>query len=83
MKKRAIEKKLVNKQKVITSSVGYPGAKDGRDGSITIRRVPGRGLFLFAKVNGSWYHSRLKRFMPRCYIQFRFFSRNRKNSCRK
>ena len=64
MKNKDLKKIILNKQKNISHSYGWPSAREGRDGDITIRTVPTRGMFLLVKVNGKWFSTRLNRFKP-------------------
>ena len=41
------KKLLRHKQKSISEGLGSPGHKEGKDGDLTVRRIPGKGLFLF------------------------------------
>ena len=54
--KKKLNKLLYGKQKSITHAVGYPTLNEGNDGDITIRTVPGRGVFLFVKINNKCHH---------------------------
>ena len=62
--KKDLSKIIRGKQKSITHEKGFPGFNEGRDGDITIRTVPGRGIFLFTKINNTWYQTRLSRTRP-------------------
>tara|TARA_R100000664_G_C2752428_1_gene139726 strand:- start:17 stop:1480 length:1464 start_codon:yes stop_codon:yes gene_type:complete len=43
------------KQKVVTIGQGFPGKMEGHEGDIVIRRIPQKGLHLFAKYGQRWY----------------------------
>ena len=51
---------LINKQNRIHKvKKGYPSQKEGRDGDMVIRRISGKGLFLFYKFGNTWYGTRM------------------------
>ena len=57
---------LINKQNRIPKvKKGYPSQKEGRDGDITIRWIPGRGLYLMYKWGSKWYSTRLSLIKPK------------------
>ena len=64
MKNKDLTNLILTKQKSISYSHGYPKMREGNDGDITIRTVTGRGIFLFCKINGKWFQTRLSRYRP-------------------
>ena len=56
---------LKSKQKIISTGKGTPSNKEGRDGDLTVRNIPGRGLFLYYKYHSKWYSTRLSKFKPK------------------
>ena len=48
-----------NKQSKISTGTVAPLPKDGNDGDLTVRFLNNRGLYLFYKYKGTWYHSKL------------------------
>ena len=56
---------LNQKQKSISEGIGAPSPREGGDGDLTVRRIPGRGLFLYYKYKSKWYSTRLSLIKPK------------------
>jgi hypothetical protein len=52
--KRTVEEKKLKQQNRISVKEGAPSKSDGIEGELTIRKIKGKGVFIFVKVDGIW-----------------------------
>ena len=68
MKNKNLSRILSTNQRSIGRGTGMPSHSEGRDGDITVRWVPSRGLYLLYKWASRWYGTKLQLNMDKALL---------------